>query len=87
MVGALRDGRKVVLAIESGQRESKGSWAPVVRDLRARVLKPWKVTVADPHLGRQSLCKSSRSVPRLSPGYPKLLSVGGVESAALAPGA
>ena len=44
-------------------------------------------TMADPHLGRQSLCKSSRSVPRLSPGYPKLLSVGGVESAALAPGA
>ena len=51
IVGALRDGRKVVLAIESGQRESKESWARVLRDLRARGLKPWKVTVADGRLG------------------------------------
>jgi len=51
IVGALRDGRKVVLAIESGQRESKESWARVLRDLRARGLKPWKVTMADGHLG------------------------------------
>ena len=51
IVGALRDGRKVVLAIESGQRESKESWARVLRDLFARGLKPWKVTVADGHLG------------------------------------
>ena len=36
IVGALRDGRKVVLAIESGQRESKESWARVLRDLFAR---------------------------------------------------
>jgi transposase-like protein len=42
IVGALRDGRKVVLAIESGQRESKESWARVLRDLRARGLSsPW----------------------------------------------
>lgn len=51
IVGALRDGRKVVLAIESGQRESKESWARVLRDLRDRGLRPWKVTVADGHLG------------------------------------
>ena len=42
-VGALRDGRKVVLAIESGQRESKESWARVLRDLFARGLRPWQV--------------------------------------------
>ncbi len=51
IVGALRDGRKVVLAVESGQRESKESWARVLRDLRDRGLRPWTVTVADGHLG------------------------------------
>jgi transposase-like protein len=51
IVGALKDGRKVVLAIESGQRESTEAWARVLRDLRERGLKPWKATVADGHLG------------------------------------
>ena len=51
IVGALRDGRKVVLAIESGERESKESWARVLRDLRDRGLRPWRMTVADGHLG------------------------------------
>lgn len=51
MVGALTDGRKVVLAVESGQRESKESWGAVLRDLRARGLKPWRCTIADGHLG------------------------------------
>jgi transposase-like protein len=51
IIGALKDGRKVLLAIEAGQRESKESWARVLRDLFARGLKPWKVTVADGHLG------------------------------------
>lgn len=51
VIGALRDGRKVVLAVDSGQRESKESWAGVLRDLRARGLRPWRATVADGHLG------------------------------------
>ena len=51
MIGALTDGRKVVLAVESGQRESKESWGAVLRDLRARGLKPWRCTIADGHLG------------------------------------
>jgi putative transposase len=51
VVGALQNGRKVVLAIESGQRESKESWARVLRGLRERGLKPWKATIADGHLG------------------------------------
>lgn len=51
IIGALRDGRKVVLAVESGQRESTASWGRVLRDLRERGLRPWKVTVADGHLG------------------------------------
>lgn len=51
IIGALKDGRKVLLAIAAGQRESKESWARVLRDLFARGLQPWKVTVADGHLG------------------------------------
>ena len=51
LIGALTDGRKVVLAVESGQRESKESWGAVLRDLRTRGLKPWRCTVADGHLG------------------------------------
>jgi len=54
IVGALRDGRKLVLAIESGQRESKESWARVLRDLFARGLRPWQATVAAGHLAAPS---------------------------------
>jgi transposase-like protein len=51
VIGALTDGRTIILAVESGQRESKESWGAVLRDLRARGLKPWRCTVADGHLG------------------------------------
>lgn len=51
LIGALADGRKVVLAVESGQRESTESWASVLRDLKARGLRAPKLTVADGHLG------------------------------------
>src|SRR5262245_38687329 len=51
MIGALTDGRKVVLAVESGVRESKESWGMMLRDLRKRGLKPWRCTIADGHLG------------------------------------
>jgi putative transposase len=40
----------VVLAVESGQRESKESWGAVLRDLRARGLKQWRCPMADGHL-------------------------------------
>jgi transposase-like protein len=51
MIGVLTNGQKVVLAVESGQRESKESWGIILRDLRKRGLKPWRCTVADGHLG------------------------------------
>jgi putative transposase len=51
MIGALTDGRKVILAVERGQREAKESWSAVLRDLRARGLQPWRCTIADGHLG------------------------------------
>lgn len=51
LIGALADGRKVILAVESGQRESTESWAAILRDLTARGLRAPKLTVADGHLG------------------------------------
>lgn len=51
MIGALTNGQKVVLAVESGQRESKESWGAMLRGLRARGLKPWRCTIADGHVG------------------------------------
>jgi transposase-like protein len=51
MIGALSNGQKVILAVESGQRESKESWGMMLRDLRKRGLKPWRCTIADGHLG------------------------------------
>jgi putative transposase len=50
-IGVLTNGQKVVLAVESGQRESKESWGMILRDLRKRGLKPWRCTIADGHLG------------------------------------
>jgi transposase-like protein len=51
MIGVLTNGQKIVLAVESGQRESKESWRMILRDLRKRGLKPWRCTIADGHLG------------------------------------
>src|SRR5262245_52143810 len=51
MIGVLTNGQKVILAVESGQRESKESWGMILRDLRKRGLKPWRCTIADGHLG------------------------------------
>ena len=51
VIGAMSDGRKEVLAIVPGYRESKASWTDVLRDLRDRGLSAAKLLVADGHLG------------------------------------
>jgi len=51
MVGALTSGEKVLLACESGYRESKESWRGMLRDLKGRGLKLGRLTIADGHLG------------------------------------
>lgn len=51
IIGALEDGRKVLLACESGYRESKESWLGILRDLKRRGLKLGRLTIADGHLG------------------------------------
>jgi transposase-like protein len=51
LISALTNSQKIVLAVESGQRESKESWGAVLRELRGRGLPPWRCTIADGHLG------------------------------------
>ncbi len=51
VLGAMRDGTKEVLAVESGMRESTESWKAVLRSLKARGLPSPRLTIADGHLG------------------------------------
>ena len=51
VLGALSDGRKVVLAVRPGHRESTESWSAVLRDLQARGMNTPSLVVGDGHLG------------------------------------
>ena len=51
VLGALSDGRKVVLGIRSGYRESTESWSGVLRDLKRRGMNCPKLVVGDGNLG------------------------------------
>jgi len=51
VIAALRDGRKVVLAVSPGQRESTDTWSAILRDLKQRGLNHPKLVVGDGHLG------------------------------------
>jgi len=51
VVAGLRDGRKVVLAVESGYRESAEAWGHLLRDLRGRGMSVPRLVIADGHLG------------------------------------
>lgn len=51
VLAALSDGRKVVLNVVPGYRESTESWSAVLRDLRDRGLNCPRLVVGDGHLG------------------------------------
>ncbi len=52
IVGTLEDGRKELVAVHDGERESKLSWTEALRDLKRRGLKdPPKLAVGDGALG------------------------------------
>ena len=51
VVGGLADGRKVILAVEPGYRESTESWSGVLRDLKERGLSCPRLVIGDGHLG------------------------------------
>jgi putative transposase len=51
IIGGLLDGRKVILAVEPGYRESTESWAGVLRDLKERGMNCPRLVVGDGNLG------------------------------------
>lgn len=51
VMAALSDGRKVIVSITSGYRESTESWSEVLRDLKRRGMKAPRLVIADGHLG------------------------------------
>jgi len=51
IMGALRDGSKAVLAIESGQRESSERWSAILRSLKKRGMGEPRLVMGDGHLG------------------------------------
>jgi transposase-like protein len=51
IIGALADGRKVILALEPGYRESTESWASVLRDLKQRGMNCPRMATGDGNLG------------------------------------
>ncbi len=51
IIGALSDGRKVILALEPGYRESTESWAGVLRDLKQRGMNCPQMATGDGNLG------------------------------------
>ena len=50
-IGVRTDGKKVILALKSGYRESTQAWSELLRDLRDRKLAPPKLVIGDRHLG------------------------------------
>lgn len=62
-IGGLSDGRKVVLAVEPGYRESIESWSTVLRDLKKRGLNPPRLVIGDGHSGIWG------SLSNVYPGY------------------
>ena len=51
VLGGLSDGRKVLLALAPGYRESTESWSQVLRDLKGRGMNRPKLVVGDGNLG------------------------------------
>ena len=50
-LAGLSDGRKVLVALRSGPRESTEAWAALLRDLRARGMRAPRLVIGDGHLG------------------------------------
>jgi putative transposase len=51
IIGGLSDGRKVILAVEPGYRESTESWSGVLRDLKKRGMNCPRLVTGDGNLG------------------------------------
>lgn len=51
VIGALRDGRKQVLAVQAGHRESTEAWSAILRELKKRGLNSPQLVIGDGALG------------------------------------
>jgi putative transposase len=51
VIGGLSDGRKTILVVEPGYRESTESWSEVLRNLKARGMNCSRLVIGDGHLG------------------------------------
>jgi putative transposase len=51
VIAGLSDGRKVVVAVQSGHRESTQSWSALLRDLKERGLPCPRLVIADGNMG------------------------------------
>jgi len=51
VLGVRQDGRKEIIAVEDGFRESKESWASLLRDVKGRGMKAPKLAIGDGALG------------------------------------
>jgi transposase-like protein len=72
-VAGLSDGRKVVLALQAGQRESTESWGRLLRDLQARGLRPPRLVIGDGHLGIWGALRGPGAARPLPPPHGCLL--------------
>jgi transposase-like protein len=50
-VAALSDGRKVIVAVQAGHRESTESWSRLLRDLKGRGMNAPRLVIGEGHLG------------------------------------
>jgi transposase-like protein len=50
-VAGLSDGRKVLIAMQAGHRESEDAWSSLLRDLRERGMNVPRLVLGDGHLG------------------------------------
>ncbi|MCD6326762.1 transposase, partial [bacterium] len=50
-IAGLSDGRKVVVAVQPGHRESIESWSSFLRDLKKRGMNAPRLVIGDGHLG------------------------------------
>lgn len=51
VLAGLADGRKVIVSLKAGHRESEQSWSALLRDLKDRGLRCPRLLIADGHLG------------------------------------
>ena len=66
IVGGLADGRKVILAVAPGYRESTESWSDVLRDLKERGMNCPRLVTGDGNLGIWGALSTSTPMPRSS---------------------